>query len=268
MPTLLVTGAAPGPGRYVAFEPVRGGHPALAHGRGAGRTGRLVEELREGGDTEGFVAGPACPARVREPAAQVREPAAQVTEACPGLDVLIGNAGVGFGAPGAGREPGADGHEPRPVVSHLATAVLARALPPVPLVPRANASARIVDAGPAGQEPVDFAGPELARGHGGVPAYCRGTCAPAALAGEPAGTGVAVDVPHPAASRDTAVVREAGVGPRRTVADGARGVLAPATGDAGTGGRFDGTRPARAHAAARGPEVRGRPAVAGRLLGM
>jgi hypothetical protein len=42
------------------------------------------------------------------------------------------------------------------------------------------------------------------------------------------------------------------------VADGAPGVLALATGEPGTGGYFDGTRPSRAHEAAYDPELRKR----------
>jgi hypothetical protein len=57
---------------------------------------------------------------------------------------------------------------------------------------------------------------------------------------------------------DTAMVREAGVTPWNTVADGAAGVLALATRDLGTGNYFDGTSPARAHEAAYDPGVRAR----------
>lgn len=74
-----------------------------------------------------------------------------------------------------------------------------------------------------------------------------------ALAEELAGTGVSVNVLHPATFIDTAMVREAGVEPLSTVSDGAAGVLALATtesGQAGTGQYFDGTSPARARAEA------------------
>ena len=35
------------------------------------------------------------------------------TRALPQLDVLVNNAGIGFGAPGEGRQVSADGHELR-----------------------------------------------------------------------------------------------------------------------------------------------------------
>jgi NAD(P)-dependent dehydrogenase (short-subunit alcohol dehydrogenase family) len=252
MSTILITGATSGLGRYIAFELVRSGHVVLAHGRDADRTERLVEELRTEGDAEGFVADLAS-------LAQVRELGAHVAEAHPDLDVLINNAGVGSGAPGSGREPSADGHELRLAVNYLAPVVLSRALLPVL---RANAPARIVNVGSVGQEPLDFDDPELTRGYSGFSAYCRSKFALAAhtfsLAEELEGTGVSVNVLHPATYMDTAMVREAGVTPWNTVADGAAGVLALATQDVGSGRYFDGTRPARAHEGTYDPEVRKR----------
>lgn len=252
MSTVLITGATSGLGRYVAFELVRSGHVVLAHGRDPERTRRLVEELRAEGEAEGFVADLAS-------LAQVRELGARVTQARPGLDVLINNAGVGAGPRGSGRELSADGHELRLAVNYLAPVVLARALLPVL---RANTPSRIVNVGSVGQEPLDFADPELTRGYSGVSAYCRSKFALAAhtfsLAEELAGSGVSANVLHPATYMDTAMVREGGITPWNTVADGATGVLALATRDLGSGGYFDGTRQARAHEATYDPEVRGR----------
>ncbi|TXS54532.1 SDR family NAD(P)-dependent oxidoreductase [Streptomyces sp. uw30] len=252
MSTILITGATSGLGRYVAFELVRSGHRVLAHGRDAGRTEALVEELRGEGEAEGFVADLAS-------LGQVRELAAHVAGEHPELDVLINNAGVGFGPPGTGRELSVDGHELRLAVNYLAPVALTRALLPVL---RANAPARIVNVGSAGQEPLDFDDPELTRGYTGASAYWRSKFALAAhtfaLAGELEGTGVCVNVLHPATYMDTGMVREGGVKPWNTVADGAPGVLALATRDMGTGGYFDGTSRARAHEGTYDPNVRRR----------
>ncbi|MFF4272012.1 SDR family NAD(P)-dependent oxidoreductase [Streptomyces sp. NPDC001536] len=241
MSTILITGATSGLGRHLAFELVRSGHVVLAHGRDPGRTERLVEELRTEGDAEAFVADLAS-------LAAVRDLGARVADARPDLDVLINNAGVGAGAPGAGRELSADGHELRLAVNYLAPVTLTRALLPVL---RANTPSRIVNVGSVGQDPVDFDDIEFRRGYDGFAAYRRAKFALAAhtftLAEELAGTGVAVNVLHPATFMDTAMVREGGVTPWNTVADGAPGVLALATQDLGTGGYFDGTSPARAH---------------------
>ncbi|MGW2772211.1 SDR family NAD(P)-dependent oxidoreductase [Streptomyces olivaceoviridis] len=263
MSTVLITGATSGLGRYVAFELVRSGHLVLAHGRDRARIERLVEELRTEGAAEGFVADLA---RL----AEVRELGARVAEAHPGLDVLVNNAGVGGGTPGSGRELSADGHELRLAVNYLAPVVLTRALLPVL---RANPPARIVNVGSGGQEPVDVADPELTRGYSGISAYCRSKFALAAytftLAEELAGSGVSVNVLHPATYMDTAMVREGGITPWSSVADGAPGVLALATRETGSGGYYDGTRPARAHEAAYDADVRKRlAAVTEQLLGM
>jgi NAD(P)-dependent dehydrogenase (short-subunit alcohol dehydrogenase family) len=252
MSTILITGATSGLGRYVAFELVRSGHLVLAHGRDPERTDKLVEELRAEGAAEGFVADLASLARVRELGARV-------AEAHPELDVLVNNAGVGFGPRGSGREVSADGHELRLAVNYLAPVALTRALLPVL---RANPPARIVNVGSAGQEPLDFDDPECTRGYSGVSAYCRSKLALAAhtfaLAEELRGTGVAVNVLHPATYMDTTMVRDSSITPWSTVADGAPGVLALATQDLGSGGYFDGTRPARAHEDTYDPQVRER----------
>ncbi|WP_316766081.1 SDR family NAD(P)-dependent oxidoreductase [Streptomyces sasae] len=263
MSTILITGATSGLGRYVAFELVRSGHVVLAHGRDPGRTEQLVAELRTEGDAEGFVADLAS-------LAQVRELGAHVADAHPDLDVLINNAGIGAGTPGSGRELSTDGHELRLAVNYLAPVALTRALLPVL---RTTAPARIVNVGSAGQEPLDLADPEFTRGYQGFAAYCRAKFALAAhtfaLAEELAGTGVAVNVLHPATFMDTAMVREGGVAPWSTVADGAPGVLALATQDLGTGGYFDGTSKARAHEATYDKDVQKRlSAVTDQLLAL
>lgn len=252
MSTILITGATSGLGRYVAFELVRSGHVVLAHGRDPGRTASLVEELRAEGDAEGFVADLAS-------LSQVRELGAKVAEAHPELDVLINNAGVGAGSPGSGREVSTDGHELRLAVNYLAPVALTHALLPTL---KANAPSRIVNVGSVGQEPLAFDDPEFTHGYGGFPAYCRSKFALAAhtftLAEELAGTGVSVNVLHPATFMDTAMVREGGVAPWSTVADSAPGVLALATQELGTGGYFDGTSRERAHEATYDTEVRKR----------
>jgi NAD(P)-dependent dehydrogenase (short-subunit alcohol dehydrogenase family) len=263
MSTVLITGATSGLGRYLAFELARSGHLVLAHGRDAGRTDQLVAELRTEGEAEGFVADLAS-------LAQVRRLGEEVAAAHPRLDVLINNAGVGGGPRGSGREVSADGHELRLAVNYLAPVALTRAL--LPRL-RAGAPARIVNVGSAGQEPLDFDDPELTRGYSGMSAYCRSKFALAAhtfaLAEELGDSGVSVNVLHPATYMDTAMVREGGIAPWNTVADGAPGVLALATRDLGTGGYFDGTRPARAHEQAYDREVQRRlAAVTGQLLAL
>src|SRR5437588_173621 len=69
------------------------------------------------------------------------------------LRILVNNAGVGFGAPGAGRELSRDGYELRWAVNYLAPVALTRALLPAL---RANAPGHVVNVGSVGQHPIDF----------------------------------------------------------------------------------------------------------------
>ncbi|MGY0490533.1 SDR family NAD(P)-dependent oxidoreductase [Streptomyces sp. WG-D5] len=256
MATILITGATSGLGRHLSFELARGGYVVLAHGRDGKQTDALVAELRAaGGHAEGFVADLAS-------LEQVRGLGARVAAAHPDLDVLVNNAGVGFGEPGAGREVSADGHELRLAVNLLAPVALTRALLPTL---RANAPSRVVNCGSLGQSPVDFDDLEFTRDYAGTEAYCRAKFGLAAhtfsLARELTGTGIHVNAVHPATYMDTAMVREAGVGPLNSVEDGAAGVLALAVGEMGgeaTAGFFDGEQATLAHADTYDREVQDR----------
>lgn len=254
MSTVLLTGSTSGLGRHLAFELAKSGHVVVAHGRDGHRTARLVAEIDDaGGEAHAVVADLAS-------LAEVRALGTRVAEAHPGLDVLVNNAGIGFGAEGAPREVSQDGHELRLAVNYLAPVLLTRTLLPVL---RANAPARIVNVGSAGQQPVDLDDIEFTSGYVGVEAYRRSKFALAAhtftLAEELSGSGVSVNVLHPATFMDTSMVRESGVAPRSSVDDGAGAVLRLAATDAGlthNGGYFDGARPSRAHPDAYDPELR------------
>ena len=168
-PVVLITGATSGLGRYLADELAGSGWQVLAHGRDERRVAELCREL--GHDAQGFVADLASLGAVRDLAADVR---ARV----PRLDVLVNNAGVGFGAPGAARQLSTDGHELRFAVDYLAPVLLTRLL--VPLV-TASAPSRIVNVGSIGQVPFDPADAEFERGYDGVAAYRRAKLALAAF---------------------------------------------------------------------------------------
>ncbi|MDG6104326.1 Rossmann-fold NAD(P)-binding domain-containing protein [Dactylosporangium aurantiacum] len=126
----------------------------------------------------------------------------------------------------------------------------------------ANAPAKVVNVGSLGQVPVDFDDVELTRGYDGVTAYRRAKLALAAwsfdLAEELAGRGVTVNCLHPATLMDTQMVRDHGAPPRSTVREGGEATLRLILHEEGTGGFFDGQRPARAHPDAYDPEVRRR----------
>jgi NAD(P)-dependent dehydrogenase (short-subunit alcohol dehydrogenase family) len=227
------------------------GWAVLAHGRDRERTEALVAEL--GGGARPYVADLAS-------LAEVRELAAEVVANEPRLDVLVNNAGVGFGRSGEARQVSRDGHELRMAVNYLAAALLARGL-----APRLAASApsRIVNVGSLGQVPFEVADIEFEDGYEGTAAYRRAKLALAAftfdLAEELRGTGVTVNCVHPASLMGTTMVVEAGWTPRSTVEDGGEPTLRLITDPdlaAVTGQFFDGASPTRALAPAYDPTFR------------
>ncbi|NUP31042.1 MAG: SDR family NAD(P)-dependent oxidoreductase [Streptomycetaceae bacterium] len=144
----------------------------------------------------------------------------------PRLDVLVNNAGVGFGAPDAPREMSENGIELRFAVNYLAARLLARRL--LPLL-TASAPARIVNVASAGQAPLDFADPTTERGYSGVLAYCRSKLAMVMdtfdLADELRHRGVTANALHPATFMATTMVHAAGTSPLNTVDTGGDAVL-------------------------------------------
>jgi NAD(P)-dependent dehydrogenase (short-subunit alcohol dehydrogenase family) len=252
-PVVLITGATSGLGRYLADELAGSGWQVLAHGRDERRAADLCQEL--GHNAQGFVADLASLGAVRELAADVR---ARV----PRLDVLVNNAGVGFGAPGAARQVSTDGHELRFAVNYLAPVLLTRLL--VPLV-TASAPSRIINVGSIGQVAFDPADAEFEHGYDGVAAYRRAKLALAAftfdLAGKLASAGVTVNCLHPASLMGTTMVRQAGMTPLSTVEEGGEATIRLITDPAletVTGQYFDGLKAARARPEAYDPQFRAR----------
>jgi NAD(P)-dependent dehydrogenase (short-subunit alcohol dehydrogenase family) len=250
-PAVLITGATSGLGRYLARELAGSGWQVLAHGRDPARVAELTAEL--GGGARSYVADLASLDQVRELAAGVR---AEV----PRLDVLVNNAGIGFGAPGEGRQVSADGYELRFAVNYLAPVLLTRRL--VPLL-TASAPSRVVNVGSLGQVPFDPAEAGFEHGYSGVDAYRRSKLALAAftfgLASELEGTGVTVNCLHPATFMDTAMVTQGGITPVSTVEQGGEATMRLITDpalDAVTGQFFDGLETSRARPEAYEPRFR------------
>jgi NAD(P)-dependent dehydrogenase (short-subunit alcohol dehydrogenase family) len=231
-------------GRYLAEQLAQTGETVLVHGRDPA----LVAQVA--GQSRGYVADLASLDGVRALADQVRADNDR-------LDVLVNNAGVGFGAPGGERQLSKDGHELRFAVNFLAPVLLTRLL--LPLL-RESAPARVVNVASLGQEPIDFGDLEMNRRYDGVTAYRRSKLALVAygfdLAEELRGDGVAVNSLHPATYMDTAMVRESRVEPASTVERGAAATLRLVTEDVGTGHFFNGTREARAKPQAYDPAAR------------
>jgi NAD(P)-dependent dehydrogenase (short-subunit alcohol dehydrogenase family) len=246
--TALVTGSTDGVGRVVATRLGEAGVHVLVHGRDRGRGEDVVARIRAaGGRAELLRADLSVLAEVAELAEAVRGKTN-------GLDLLINNAGIGTGRPGAPRETSADGHERRFAVNYLAGFLLTHRL--LSLV-KESAPARIVNVSSAGQQALDFDDLMLTRGYSGMRAYCQSKLAQILftidLAEELCDTGVTVNALHPATYMDTTMVRESGVAPWSTVEKGAEAILRLATSpelEGKTGLYFDGLREARADAQA------------------
>jgi NAD(P)-dependent dehydrogenase (short-subunit alcohol dehydrogenase family) len=254
--TALVTGSTDGVGRLVARRLGEAGARVLVHGRNRERGQRFAAEIEAGGGTAEFMAADlAALAEVRRLAQAVRQTTAR-------LDILINNAGIGTGGPGAPRQTSTDGHELRFAVNYLAGFLLTRLL--LPLIEE-SAPARIVNVASAGQQAIDFSDLMLRRGYSGSRAYCQSKLAQIMftidLAEELRGSGVTVNALHPATFMNTTMVRQAGVAPRSSVEEGALAILNLATSPAleGQAGLyFNGQREARAGPQAYDAKARGR----------
>jgi NAD(P)-dependent dehydrogenase (short-subunit alcohol dehydrogenase family) len=255
---IVVTGATSGLGRYLAGELVRAGATVVAHGRDPAKLADLREELAAAGGEGRVETVQADLADLR----QVDRLADELVGRLDRLDVLVNNAGIGFGAPGSGRETSAQGYELRFAVNYLAGYHLTRRL--VPLLV-ASAPARVVNVASLGQEALDFDDPMLERRYVGVVAYRRSKLAQIMftvdLAAELADRGVTVNALHPATFMDTFMVREGGIRPVTTVEQGGAATLrliaAPEL-DGVTGRFFDGHREARPDPQADDPDARAR----------
>jgi NAD(P)-dependent dehydrogenase (short-subunit alcohol dehydrogenase family) len=263
-PTVLITGATSGLGRYLAQQLAGSGWQVLAHGRDPARVADLRAEL--GGDSaRGFVADLAS-------LGEVRELAARITAEVPRLDVLVNNAAVGFGAPGERRQVSADGHELRFAVNYLAPVLLTRLL--VPLL-TASAPSRVLNVSSVGQVAFDPADAEFEHGYQGVEAYRRSKLALTAFSFEAAGeleaAKVTVNCSHPASLMNTAMVIQADITPVSTLEQGGEATMRLITDpalDGVTGQFFDGLKIARARPEAYDPQFRAKlREVTDRMLG-
>ncbi|SDW95432.1 Short-chain dehydrogenase [Saccharopolyspora shandongensis] len=243
---ILVTGATGGLGRALAHRLAETGSRVLIHGRSAERAEAVRAEIAAATGSHRLGVLVADLADLH----QVERLANDVRLRCDRLDVLVNNAGVGSGPPESVREESADGVELRFAVNYLAGYHLTRLLQSLLIF---SAPSRVVNVASAGQHPIDFDDPMLVRNYLGYRAYAQSKLAQIMftfdLAERLRGTGVTVNALHPATYMNTAMVREAGVSPVATVAEGVaatmRLVADPGL-DEVTGEYFHGTRACRA----------------------
>jgi len=253
--TILITGATGGLGRALVHRAAGHGATVVAHGRDERRLRDLALEVEEStGTSIDTVAADLADLR------QVDRLADSVLDTYDRLDVLVNNAGVGFGAPGGPREVSADGIELRFAVNHLAAYRLAGRLAKLLEV---SAPSRIVQVASAGQLALDPDDPLTEHGWDGVTAYRRAKLAQVMatydLAGDLVGTGVSVNALHPATFMDTAMVRDSGVSPTSSVEEGLEATWRLVAGPdlEGVSGRyFDGTREGTTDSQADDPAAR------------
>jgi NAD(P)-dependent dehydrogenase (short-subunit alcohol dehydrogenase family) len=259
--TVLVTGATDGLGQALARELASRRASVLLHGRNESRLEDTGREIRQATGSD----------RLRSYLAdfssldEVRRLAHDIERDHDRLDLLVNNAGIGFGKPGAGRELSADGYELRFAVNYLAPFLLTTLL--VPLLVR-SAPARIVNVASAGQVPVAFDDIMLEAAYDGTRAYRQSKLALVmftfeladrlAAAGE---VGVSVNALHPATFMNTKMVHEAGGAPMSTIEDGLEATLRLALSpelDGVSGRYFNRLRDARADAQAYDADARRR----------
>jgi NAD(P)-dependent dehydrogenase (short-subunit alcohol dehydrogenase family) len=263
--TVLVTGSTDGVGRLAALRLAEAGARVLLHGRSQEKGERVQGELRATTGSDRVEYYRADLSSLDE----VRRLAAAVAARHERLDLLINNAGIGFGPRSGRRDVSADGHELRFAVNYLAGFLLTYLL--LPAIRRGATArsgtrpgARIVNVSSLGQQPIDFADVMLEKAYDGVRAYRQSKLAQVMftidLAEELAGTGITTHALHPATYMNTNMVIESGNRPISTVEQGAEAILHVATSDLDgkSGLFFDGKRPARANAQAYDPAARHR----------
>lgn len=249
--TVLVTGSTDGLGREVARRAAALGAHVIVHGRSRERGAALVGEIagRGRGSARFYAADFASLAEVRQFAQSIRRDYS-------GLHVLVNNAGVWTRQ----RQVSADGHELHFAVNYLAGFLLTRELLPLIL---ASEPARIINVSSGAQSPIDFTDVMLERPGRASDGYAQSKLAQVMftfdLAAELSDRAVTVVAPHPATLMPTTMVRESGMAPQSTIAEGADAVMHLITSSAVASGQFfDGTRPADPHAQAADGRARAR----------
>ena len=214
--TVLVTGSTDGIGKRTAHDLAAMGATVLLHGRNASKGAAAAEEIARstGTDRPRYInADLSLLSEVRRMAAELQDV---------DIDVLINNAGIGTGPPGAEREESRDGYELRMAVNYLAPFLLTHLLLPNL---RSSAPSRIVNVASLGQSRVDLDDLMMERGYERWGAYGQSKLAlimfTMELASRLEGSGVTVNAVHPGTMLDTKMVRETASPPRGDVQEGA-----------------------------------------------
>ena len=242
--SVLLTGSTNGLGLACARALAGQGARLLLHGRNTEKlTAAESEAAKAGADVQTFLADLSS----LEQTAELARAAARAGQ----IDVLINNAGIGFGRDGNKREVSKDGYELRFAVNYLAPFLLTEEL-----LARGQPQLAVINVASAGQETLDFEDLMTQQGYSGVRAYCRSKLALIMMTFDLAELHPVLSVQslHPGTYLDTGMVREAGITPQGPVSQGVESILSvlasALSGSAASGGYFDRARPARALAQA------------------
>lgn len=245
---VLVTGATSGVGELLVQKLAQRGASVLVHGRDAARVREVTAALlAAGGTAQAFVADLGSLSQVKQLASAVG--------AAGRLDVLVNNAGVGFGRDPKKRETSADGFELRFAVNFLAPFLLTELL-----VAHGSPSRAVVNVASAGQAPLDRDDLLSDSKYDGVLAYRRSKLALIMDTFQRAAADAsrAYLALHPGTFLATKMVREANITPQGSAESGAEAVLhVIERALRGESGRyFDRDAPAAADPSASEPETR------------
>lgn len=217
----LITGATDGLGKHVTRDLAGEGMNILLHGRNREKGEQVLHEIRKATGNDQLAYYNADFASLDE----VRKMGEKVRQDHDRLDLLISNAGIGFGESGSEREVSRDGYELRFQVNYLAGFLLTIQL--LPLLREAS-PARVVNVASGAQEVLDFDNLMLEDGYSGQRAYGQSKLAQIMFTFELAEridpTEITVNALHPATFMDTNMVRKAGIDPINEVEKGADAV--------------------------------------------
>ncbi len=218
---VLITGATDGLGKHVARDFAAEGAVILFHGRNREKGQSVLEEIRNETGNENLTYYNADFASLDE----IRQMTGKIKEENERLDLLINNAGIGFGKPGSGREESRDGYELRFQVNYLSGFMLTVGL--LPMLKQAS-PARIVNVASGAQQSLDFDNLMLEEGWSGQRAYAQSKLAQIMFTFELTervnSSELTVNALHPATFMDTNMVREADINPTNEVKPGADAV--------------------------------------------
>jgi NAD(P)-dependent dehydrogenase (short-subunit alcohol dehydrogenase family) len=247
---ILVTGATDGIGKQTAIDLAKLGATVLLHGRNAERGAKVMEEIVQvtGNKKIRFYIADF------SSLAEVRRLAAEIQADYPSLDVLINNAGIGFGnLNDAKRALSLDGFELRLAVNYLAPFLLTCKLLPILSIE----TSRVINVASVGQRSFDLSNIMLDRNYSPTLAYMQSKLALVAFTFELSEryghSNMTFNCLHPGTYLNTKMVHESGITPMGSVQSGSDAIvyLALSTELEGvTGKYFDQKRESRAESQA------------------